>query len=97
MKDKIIEALRLVYDPEISVNVYDLGLIYSIEIEKTKVHVKHSLTSFMCPFADQICEDIYQACKNVDGVTEVERELVWEPQWGPDLIPEDTKLMLGIC
>ena len=95
LKENVITALRDVYDPEISINVYDLGLIYNLNVEGTHVHVQHSLTSMMCPFADQICEDITNAVKGVDGVETVERELVWEPEFGPEMVPEDTKLALG--
>jgi len=95
LEELIIAALREVYDPEISINVYDLGLIYNIDIKDDHVHVQHTLTSVMCPFADQICQDIVDAVKGVDGVKTVERELVWEPEFGPDMIPEDTKLAMG--
>ena len=95
LEDKVIAALRDVYDPEISINVYDLGLIYNLNVTETHVHVQHTLTSMMCPFADQICLDISNAVKGVDGVETVERELVWEPPFGPEMVPEDTKLALG--
>ena len=94
-KEKVIESLRQVHDPEISINVYDLGLIYDINIDEAHCHVKHTLTSMMCPFADQICQDIYDAVLHVDGVKTVERELVFEPPFSIDKVPEETKIMMG--
>jgi metal-sulfur cluster biosynthetic enzyme len=94
-EELVIAALRTVHDPEISINVYDLGLIYHLDVAEESVIVKHTLTSMMCPFADQICQDIYDAVMSVEGVNKVERELVWDPPFGPDMIPEETKFALG--
>ena len=95
LEEKVISALREVYDPEISINVYDLGLIYNLDVKETHVHVQHTLTSMMCPFADQICQDITDAVKSIDGVETVERELVWDPPFGIEQIPEETRFALG--
>jgi metal-sulfur cluster biosynthetic enzyme len=95
LKDKVEDALRKVYDPEISINVLDLGLIYNIHIDKSHCHIQHTLTSFGCPFADQICMDIEQAVQNVDGIESVERELVWDPPFSMDMVPEETRFMMG--
>jgi metal-sulfur cluster biosynthetic enzyme len=84
-----------VHDPEISINVYDLGLIYHLDVAEESVIVKHTLTSVMCPFADQICQDITDAIKGVEGVATVERELVWDPPFSMDMVPEETKFALG--
>jgi len=94
-EEDVIAALREVHDPEISINVYDLGLIYHLDVTEESVIVKHTLTSMMCPFADQICQDIHDAVAGVSGVTKVERELVWDPPFGPDMIPQETKFALG--
>ena len=94
-KEQVIEALREVYDPEISINVYDLGLIYNLDVNGDHVHVQHTLTSMMCPFADQICQDITDAVKGVDGVATMERELVWDPPFSMDMVPDETKFALG--
>jgi len=94
-EEDVIAALREVYDPEISINVYDLGLIYDLDVADDRVLVQHTLTSMMCPFADQICQDITDAVKGVEGVATVERELVWDPPFGPDMIPEETKFAMG--
>jgi len=90
------EHLRNVYDPEISINVNDLGLIYEVNVDGTHVHVKHTLTSMMCPFADEICEDIYNTTMSIDGVDTVERELVFDPPFGLEMIPEETRLLLDL-
>lgn len=93
--DNVIAALRQVFDPEISVNVFDLGLIYNIGIDDNHVHVQHTLTSMMCPFADQICQDITDAVNGVEGVETVERELVWDPAFSIEMVPEETRFALG--
>lgn len=100
-KDKIgnsiIENLREVYDPEISINVYDLGLIYNIDLDKLPtVTITHTLTSAFCPFADQIIEDITGAANTVDGVDKVEIITTFDPEFGPDMMSEDAKMVLGI-
>ena len=94
-EEDVIAALREVHDPEISINVYDLVLIYHLDVAEESVIVKHTLTSMMCPFADQLCQDIHDAVAGVSGVTKVERERVWDPPFGPDMIPEETKFALG--
>ena len=95
LRNQVILALKEVYDPEISINVYDLGLIYGIEVNDDHCEVTHTLTSMMCPFADQICQDIEDAITNSEGVTSVKRELVFTPPFSMDMVPEDTKIMLG--
>ena len=95
LEELVVEALREVYDPEISINVYDLGLIYNLKVKGDHVHVQHTLTSMMCPFADQICQDITDAVKGVEGVVTVERELVWDPPFSIEMIPEETRFAMG--
>ena len=95
LREHVIEALRQVHDPEISINVVDLGLIYKLDVVDSHCEVRHTLTSMMCPFADQICQDITDAVKSVQGVETVERELVWDPPFGPDMIPEETRFAMG--
>ena len=93
----IIENLRDVYDPEISINVYDLGLIYDIDLEKLPtVTDTHTLTSAFCPFADQIIADIEGATVSVEGVDKVEIITTFDPEFGPDMMSEDAKMILGI-
>ena len=97
LKIEIIDALREVYDPEIPINVYDLGLIYDISVKESGfVHITMSLTSPTCPTAEYIQEMISSAVSAVQGVTEVEIELTFEPRWTPDRVSEDAKEELGI-
>ncbi len=96
-KELIIENLKNVFDPEIpSASLYDLGLIYDIDIEdeKHKVTITHTLTSAFCPFADQIVADVRQA-GYVEDVRWVEVNLTFDPPFSMDLVPEETKLLLG--
>jgi len=94
-EDEVREALRSVYDPEVSINVQDLGLIYEVNIEGTTVEVVHTLTSMMCPFADEICENIYITVASLPGVTEVKPQLVFDPPFSIDMVPEETRMLMG--
>jgi len=95
-EETVRAALKEVYDPEISINVNDLGLIYEVNVDGSHVHVKHTLTSMMCPFAEEICEDIYYSTLNIEGVDTVERELVFDPPFGLEMIPDETRLLLDL-
>ncbi len=96
LRQRVIESLQKVYDPEMpSVSVYDLGLIYKLEVTGDKCFVEHTLTSMACPFADQICNDIEQAMINTEGVRAIDRQLVFEPQFTMEMVPEETKLIMG--
>jgi metal-sulfur cluster biosynthetic enzyme len=95
-EETVRAALKTVYDPEISINVNDLGLIYEVTVDGTHVHVKHTLTSMMCPFAEEICADIYETTVAIEGVDTVERELVFDPPFGIEMIPEETRLLLDL-
>ena len=97
IKDKIIENLKQVYDPEISINIYDLGLIYDINIESLpKVTITHTLTSAFCPEADLIVSDIRVAAFQVEGVDDVDVITTFDPPFGPQMMSEEAKLALGI-
>lgn len=97
LQDDIVAALRNVYDPEIPVNVYDLGLIYEIKSEGTgKVSVKMTLTAPNCPIADEVVAQVREAVADVPGVTDVAVELVFEPEWTTDRMSEEAKLELGM-
>lgn len=95
-EETVRSALKTVYDPEISINVNDLGLIYKVTVEGSHVHVTHTLTSMMCPFAEEICENIYYTTLGIEGVETVERELVFDPPFGVEMIPEETRLLLDL-
>lgn len=95
LKQLIIDAIKTVYDPEIPVNVYDLGLIYDIAVnDDAMVKIQMTLTTPNCPVAEALPQSVQQAARQVPGVAEVELSLVWEPKWSPDLMSEDAKLAL---
>jgi metal-sulfur cluster biosynthetic enzyme len=93
--EEVVEALRQVEDPELGMDIVELGLMYGVEVEGPKVKVVHSLTSMGCPAGPMIQEDIYRVAKDVPGVEEVEIELVWDPPWTPERMSEDAKFILG--
>jgi metal-sulfur cluster biosynthetic enzyme len=93
--EQVQNALRNVSDPEIDHNVQDLGLIYNIEIDDTHVTVTHTLTSVMCPFGEEICENIEIAVAEIPGVTRVTRILTFDPPFSMEMVPEETRLMMG--
>ena len=96
VEEKIVKMLRTVYDPEIPVNVYDLGLIYSIEVDDEKnVHIEMTLTAPNCPAADFIVEDVRMKIESIDDVKSVDIQLVFEPEWDKDIMSEEAKLELG--
>ena len=94
-REEAIDALRGVVDPDLGMDIVDLGLLYDIEIDGAKVKAIHSLTSMGCPNGPAIQEDMRDAISVLDGVEEVEIELVWEPAWTPDKMSEDAKFILG--
>ena len=95
--EPVIEALRTVFDPEIPVNIYDLGLIYGFVIDgQGGVKIEMSLTSPGCPVAGELPGWVADAVAKVDGAGEVKVTLVWEPGWTPELMSEDAKLALGM-
>jgi FeS assembly SUF system protein len=97
MKDRIIAALKKVYDPEMPVNIYELGLIYGIEVaESGEVQVRMTLTAPNCPVAGTLPGDVERAVRAVPGVTDVKLELTFDPPWTKDRMSEAAKLALGI-
>ena len=96
-KEHIIENLKEVFDPEISINIYDLGLIYDIEIDQREQEVKitHTLTSAFCPFADSIVEDIYSAGMKNTNAMHCEVITTFEPPFTMDSVPEETRMAMG--
>lgn len=96
-KDAVIEALRTVYDPEIPVNIYDLGLIYDLEIlSDGSARIDMSLTAPACPVAGELPHWVANAVADVEGIGEVEVNLIWDPPWDTDRMSDDAKLALGI-
>lgn len=95
-EEKIVEMLKTVYDPEIPVNIYDLGLIYKIEVEDSgNISIDMTLTAPNCPAADFIVEDVRQKIESVEGVGSATINLVFEPEWDKDMMSEEAKLELG--
>lgn len=95
-KDDVTNALKNCYDPEIPVNIIDLGLVYDIKISDGKVHVKMTLTSPGCPMSGSIVDQVKQEVMKIKGVKEVDVDMVWEPPWGPDKMTEEAKAQLGL-
>lgn len=95
--EKAVELLKTVFDPEIPVNVYDLGLIYRIEYDPSDkaLHVDMTLTAPSCPAADFIMEDVRQKLVSIEGPEKVDLRLVFEPEWNNDMMTEEAKLELG--
>jgi len=97
IKNKVIEAVKKIYDPEIPVNIYELGLIYKIDVdEKNKVDVDMTLTSPNCPVAESLPNEVKENIKKVEGVSDVNLNLVWEPPWDKDKMSEAAKLELNL-
>ena len=97
IEEKIVAMLKTVYDPEIPVNVYDLGLIYKIDVsDNGEAVLDMTLTAPNCPAADFIMEDIRQKVESVEGVTTATINLVFEPEWDKDMMSEEAKLELGL-
>ena len=96
LEEKVIDALRTVYDPEIPVNIYDLGLVYDIQATSEKVVIQMTLTCAGCPFAGSLPIDVESRIREIEGVKSVEVEVVWKPRWSPDRISEAGKLQLGM-
>ena len=97
MQERVIEVLKTVFDPEIPVNIYDLGLIYRIELNEnnTVLSVDLTLTAPNCPAADFIVEDVRQKLETITGLEKVEVNLVFEPEWDKNMMTEEAKMELG--
>lgn len=96
LETTIIEVLKTIYDPEIPVNIYDLGLVYQIEVEGKDVRILMTLTSPNCPVAESLLEDVLEKVKGIEGVDNVEVNLTFDPVWSKDNLSEEAKLELGL-
>ena len=97
LKEKIIEEIKKIYDPEIPVNIYDLGLIYDIKIEdKNTAKIKMTLTSPNCPVAESLPKEVKDGIMQVEGIDNVDLDLVWDPPWDKDMMSEAAKLELNL-
>ena len=97
IRKKVIDGLQTVFDPEIPVNVYELGLIYDVTVaDDGATHIRMTLTTPMCPVAEELPSEIEFKARAVAGVTSVQLDLVWDPPWTPDMMSEAAKLELGM-
>lgn len=97
IEKQVVEVLRTVYDPEIPVNIYELGLVYGVDVsEEGEVSVRMTLTSPMCPVAGSLPPEVEEKVRNVPGVQAAKVDLVWDPPWTPEKMSEAAKLDLGM-
>lgn len=97
LKEQVIETLRNIFDPEIPVNIYELGLIYDVNVDlQNQVTIKFTLTSPNCPAAQSLPSEMESKIRSIPEVSEVKLDLVWEPAWGPDKMSEAARLQLGM-
>ncbi len=96
LKEKIISEIKKIYDPEIPVNIYELGLIYKIDVVNEKAHIEMTLTSPNCPVAESLPNSVKEHILKIEGIKEVELKLVWDPPWTKDKMSEAAKLELNL-
>ncbi len=96
IEERIIDVLRTCYDPEIPVNIYEMGLIYEVRADNGDAYIKMTLTSPMCPVAESLPVDVDRKVRTVRGVTSVKVDVVWEPPWNPSMMSEAARLELGM-
>ena len=95
-EDQVLEALRNVFDPELGINIVDLGLVYSVKIEDGLVHIEYTLTTMGCPIGPLIEQQMQQLLATVPGVDGVDAEMVLRPPWSPEMMSEEAKAALGV-
>lgn len=96
LEEKIVEIIKTCYDPEIPVDIYELGLIYDIAIDQKNVaHIKMTLTSPACPVAGTLPADVEEKVRSVEGISDAKVRVVWDPPWTPDMMSDEAKLELG--
>ena len=96
VKDKIINEIRKIYDPELPVNIYELGLIYDIKVNGCKAEIKMTLTTPNCPVAESLPKEVKEGAMQVEGIEDVNLELVWDPPWNKDMMSDAAKLELNL-
>ncbi len=94
-REEVVDALRVVEDPELGMDIVELGLLYDVDVQGAKVRVEYTLTSLGCPVGPMIEEQIRETVASMDGVAEVESELTWDPPWSPERMSDDAKFILG--
>tara|TARA_B100000424_G_C22856686_1_gene456679 strand:- start:378 stop:674 length:297 start_codon:yes stop_codon:yes gene_type:complete len=96
LKDKIIAEIKKIYDPEIPVNIYELGLIYDVSIDEQNVKIKMTLTTPNCPVAESLPKEVKDCVMQIDEVKKVDLDLVWDPPWNKSMMSEAAKLELNL-
>ena len=96
IKDKIIAEIRKIYDPELPVNIYELGLIYDIKVNGSKAEIKMTLTTPNCPVAESLPKEVKEGALQVDEIDNVDLQLVWDPPWNKDMMSDAAKLELNL-
>ena len=96
LKEKVIKEIKKIYDPEIPVNIYELGLIYEVIVKEKNVSVKMTLTTPNCPVAESLPKEVKDSIMNIDGVEKVDLDLVWDPPWDKSMMSEAAKLELNL-
>ena len=96
IKNKIIEEIRKIYDPELPVNIYELGLIYDIQVKDRKAKIKMTLTTPNCPVAESLPKEVKDSIMQIDEVDKVDLDLVWDPPWDKSMMSEAAKLELNL-
>jgi FeS assembly SUF system protein len=97
LRDDVVEVLKTVYDPEIPVNIYEMGLVYEITVDDdANVHILMTLTSPMCPVAESLPPEVEEKVSAIDGVAKATVEVTWDPPWDPEMMSEAAKLELGM-
>ncbi len=94
-RDDVIEALRAVEDPELGMDIVELGLLYDVEVQEPRVKVLYSLTSMGCPAGPLIQQSIEEVVQSIPGIEDVDTELTWDPPWTPEKMSDDAKFILG--
>ena len=97
LKEKVISEIKKIYDPEIPIDIYELGLIYNIEvIENKRINIEMTLTSPNCPVAEELPNEVKNSIKKIEGVSEVHLKIVWDPPWDKSMMSESAKLELNL-
>ena len=96
LKEKIIDEIKKIYDPELPVNIYDLGLIYDVQVNEKKAMIKMTLTTPNCPVAESLPKEVKEGAMQVEGIEDVDLELVWDPPWSKDMMSDAAKLELNL-
>ena len=96
IKEKIINEIRKIYDPELPVNIYELGLIYDIQVKGKKAEIKMTLTTPNCPVAESLPKEVKEGAMQVEEIDDVDLQLVWDPPWNKDMMSEAAKLELKL-